>query len=232
MANILLKRGASLIFSTSRTKLKILANQSHIRLLSATSVKMSKAFIQKPAPYFEGEAVMDNGEFKTVKLSDYKGKYLCFFFYPLDFTFVCPTEIIAFSDRVEEFKKLNCEVLACSVDSHFSHLAWTEQPRNKGGLGKMKIPILSDLSKQISRDYGVLLDEKVALRGLFLIDDKGILRQITVNDLPVGRDVDETLRLLQAFQFTDKHGEVCPAGWKPGNDTIDTNNAQEYFSKQ
>jgi len=193
---------------------------------------MSKAFVQKPAPHFEAQAV-ENGEFKTVKLSDYKGKYLVFFFYPLDFTFVCPTEIIAFSDRADEFKAMGCEVLACSVDSHFSHLAWTDTPRNKGGLGTMKIPILSDLTKQVSRDYGVLLEDAgISLRGLFIIDDKGILRQITVNDLPVGRSVDETLRLVQAFQFTDKHGEVCPAGWTPGADTIKPSDAQEYFSKQ
>lgn len=193
---------------------------------------MSKAFVQKPAPNFEAQAVVD-GEFKNVKLSDYKGKYLVFFFYPLDFTFVCPTEIIAFSDRADEFKAMGCEVLACSVDSHFSHLAWTETPRNKGGLGAMKIPILSDLTKQVSRDYGVLLEDAgISLRGLFIIDDKGILRQITVNDLPVGRSVDETLRLVQAFQFTDKHGEVCPAGWTPGADTIKPSDAQEYFSKQ
>jgi len=193
---------------------------------------MSKAFVQKPAPNFEAQAVVD-GEFKNVKLSDYKGKYLVFFFYPLDFTFVCPTEIIAFSDRADEFKAMGCEVLACSVDSHFSHLAWTDTPRNKGGLGAMKIPILSDLTKQVSRDYGVLLEDAgISLRGLFIIDDKGILRQITVNDLPVGRSVDETLRLVQAFQFTDKHGEVCPAGWTPGADTIKPSDAQEYFSKQ
>eukprot|EP00112_Aurelia_sp_Birch-Aquarium-sp1_P019590 Seg4871.2 transcript_id=Seg4871.2/GoldUCD/mRNA.D3Y31 product=Peroxiredoxin-4 protein_id=Seg4871.2/GoldUCD/D3Y31 len=181
---------------------------------------MSKAFIQKPAPHFQGTAVTASGEFKDIKLSDYKGKYLVFFFYPLDFTFVCPTEIIAFSDRADEFRAINCEVVACSVDSHFSHLAWTIQPRNKGGLGKMNIPILSDITKQVSKDYGVLLeDQGVSLRGLFIIDDKGTLRQITVNDLPVGRSVDETLRLVQAFQFVDKHGEVCPAGWKPGSDT-------------
>jgi len=194
-----------------------------------------EAKIQKPAPAFEAEAVMPDSEFKKVKLSDYKDKYLVFFFYPLDFTFVCPTEITAFSDRYEEFKAINCEVLACSVDSHFSHLAWTNQPRKKGGLGQMNIPILSDLTKEISRKYGVLLeDEGVALRGLFIIDDKGILRQITINDLPVGRSVDEVLRLVQAFQFTDKHGEVCPAGWKPGKQSMkaDPKGSQDYFSKQ
>ncbi|XP_078354855.1 peroxiredoxin-1-like isoform X2 [Oculina patagonica] len=196
---------------------------------------MSKAFIQKPAPPFSGTAVNTYGEFIDLKLSDYKGKYVVLFFYPLDFTFVCPTEIIAFSDRVKEFRAINCEVIACSVDSQYSHLAWTNVPRKKGGIGRMEIPLLSDLTKQISKDYGVLLeDQGVALRGLFIIDDKGILRQITVNDLPVGRSVDEVLRLVQAFQFTDQHGEVCPAGWRPGNDTIvpDTKKSGEYFSKQ
>ncbi|XP_002165104.1 peroxiredoxin prdx-2 isoform X1 [Hydra vulgaris] len=201
---------------------------------SSSSIELNKAYIQKPAPHFESQAVSTSGEFVKIKLSDYQGKYLVFFFYPLDFTYVCPTEIIAFSDRIEEFKKINCELLACSVDSVFSHLAWNNQPRNKGGLGKMSIPILSDLTKQISRDYGVLLEDAgISLRGLFIIDHKGILRQITVNDLPVGRSVDETLRLVQAFQFVDKHGEVCPAGWKPGSDTIKpgVKESQEYFSK-
>lgn len=196
---------------------------------------MSKAFVTKPAPHFEGKAVATDGEFIDIKLSDYKDKYLVLFFYPLDFTFVCPTEIIAFSDRVDEFKAIGCEVVACSVDSHFSHLAWTEKSRKEGGLGTMKIPILSDLTKQISRDYGVLLeDEGISLRGLFVIDNKGILRQITVNDLPVGRSVDETLRLVQAFQFTDKHGEVCPAGWRPGAETMkaDPKGSKEYFQKK
>ncbi|XP_077980920.1 peroxiredoxin-like [Glandiceps talaboti] len=195
-----------------------------------------KCQIQKPAPNFCATAVNKNGEFIDVKLSDYKGKYLVLFFYPLDFTFVCPTEIIAFSDAADKFRATNCEVLACSVDSQFSHLAWTNTPRKKGGVGAMNIPILADLTKQISKDYGVLLeDQGVALRGLFIIDDKGILRQVTINDLPVGRSVDETLRLVQAFQFTDKYGEVCPAGWKPGDDTMKPDNQksiEDYFSKQ
>ncbi|XP_033636941.1 peroxiredoxin-1-like [Asterias rubens] len=194
-----------------------------------------KCQITKPAPDFSGTAVMQEGDFKDIKLSDYKGKYLVFFFYPLDFTFVCPTELIAFSDRVKEFNDINCEVLACSCDSHFSHLAWTEKPRKKGGIGKMAMPLLADKSCQIARDYGVLIEEDgVSFRGLFIIDDKGNLRQITINDLPVGRSVDETLRLVQAFQFTDKHGEVCPAGWRPGGDTIkpDVKKSKDYFSKQ
>merc|ERR1719186_23652 len=157
-----------------------------------------------------GTAVL-NGEFKELTLDDFKGKYLVFFFYPLDFTFVCPTEILAFNDRVEEFRKIGVEVVGCSVDSHFTHLAWMNTPRTEGGLGKLNIPLLSDITKQISKDYGVYLEDNgISLRGLFIIDDKGILRQITMNDLPVGRSVDETLRLVQAFQYTDKHGEVCP----------------------
>ncbi|XP_013786087.1 peroxiredoxin 1-like [Limulus polyphemus] len=190
--------------------------------------------LTKPAPDFRGTAIVD-GEFKEIKLSDYKGKYLVLFFYPLDFTFVCPTEIISFSDRVEEFKNIGCEVVACSTDSHFSHLAWVNTPRKEGGLGNMKIPLLADKNLDIARAYGVLKeDEGIAFRGLFIIDEHQKLRQITVNDLPVGRSVDETLRLVQAFQFTDKHGEVCPAGWKPGDDTMKPNpvGSKEYFSKQ
>uniref|UniRef100_A0A673WMU4 thioredoxin-dependent peroxiredoxin n=1 Tax=Salmo trutta TaxID=8032 RepID=A0A673WMU4_SALTR len=201
--------------------------------VSDHSLHLSKAKISKPAPYFEGSAVID-GKFKELKLLDYKGKYLVFFFYPLDFTFVCPTEIIAFSDRVHEFRAINAEVVACSVDSQFTHLAWINTPRKQGGLGPMKIPLLSDLTHQISKDYGVFLEDAGhTLRGLFIIDDKGVLRQITMNDLPVGRSVDETLRLVQAFQYTDKHGEVCPAGWKPGSDTIipDPAGKLKYFDK-
>ncbi|XP_052685370.1 peroxiredoxin-like isoform X1 [Crassostrea angulata] len=195
---------------------------------------MAELRLTKPAPEFKGQAVVD-GEFKDISLANYKGKYLVLFFYPLDFTFVCPTEIIAFSDRVEEFRAINCEVVACSTDSVFSHLAWTNTPRKQGGLGNMKIPLLADKTMEISRAYGVLKeDDGISFRGLFIIDDKGNLRQITMNDLPVGRSVDETLRLVQAFQFTDKHGEVCPAGWKPGADTIRPNvkDSQKYFQKQ
>lgn len=191
----------------------------------------SKAFIGKPAPDFSADAVVDN-DFKKVSLSDYKGKYVVLFFYPLDFTFVCPTEIIAFSDRAEEFNAINTQLLACSTDSKFSHFAWIQQPRKQGGLGEMKIPVLADTNHQISRDYGVLIEEAgIAFRGLFIIDPKGTLRQITINDLPVGRSVDETLRLVQAFQYTDKHGEVCPANWTPGKKTIKPGlkESQEYF---
>jgi peroxiredoxin 3 len=159
------------------------------------------------------------------------------FFYPLDFTFVCPTEIISFSDRIKEFKDLNTEVIGVSVDSHFSHLAWQQQPRKQGGIGRIEYPLLADLTKKISSDYGVLLEEAgISLRGLFIIDPKQIVRQITINDLPVGRSLDETLRLIKAFQFVDKHGEVCPANWdeKSNKASIkpDPKGSQEYFSKQ
>ncbi|MCL4137984.1 UNVERIFIED_CONTAM: hypothetical protein GTU68_001303 [Idotea baltica] len=190
--------------------------------------------IGKQAPDFKGTAVV-NGEFKEISLADYKGKYLVLFFYPLDFTFVCPTEIIAFSDRVKEFKKIGCEVVACSTDSHFSHLAWVNTSRKEGGLGQMDIPLLADKTMAVSKAYGVLKeDDGVAFRGLFVIDNNQVLRQVTVNDLPVGRDVDETLRLVQAFQFTDEHGEVCPVGWKPGSKTMkaDPVGSKEYFSSQ
>ncbi|ELU11328.1 hypothetical protein CAPTEDRAFT_180369 [Capitella teleta] len=203
------------------------------RLVKSACIAMSELKLTKPAPAFSGTAIVD-GDFKEISISDYKGKYLVFFFYPLDFTFVCPTEIIAFSDRVEEFRSINCEVVACSTDSAFSHLAWTQQPRNKGGLGNMNIPLLADKTLDIATRYGVLKeDEGIAFRGLFIIDDKGNLRQVTINDLPVGRSVDEVLRLVQAFQFTDKHGEVCPAGWKPGAATMkpDTKESKSYFQK-
>ncbi len=189
--------------------------------------------VQQPAPSFSTEALLPNGTFGNIKLDQYKGKYLVLFFYPLDFTFVCPTEIIAFSDRIADFEKLGTSVLACSVDSVHSHLAWTNVPRNKGGLGQMKIPILSDLTKSIAKDYGVLLDEGIALRGTFVIDPKGTLRIAHVNDLPVGRSVDEILRVIEALQFVEAHGEVCPANWKKGEATMKPNpvESKEYFSK-
>jgi len=190
--------------------------------ISISNCTLEMALLQPAtkAPEFAGKAVV-NGVFKDVSLSQYVGKYVVLLFYPADFTFVCPTEIIAFSDRADEFRNEGCEVIAVSTDSEFSHLAWTNTPRDAGGLGKMNIPLLADRTQEISTKYGVLKkDEGVAFRGLFIIDGKGVLRQITVNDLPVGRDVDETLRLVQAFKFTDEHGEVCPAGWRKGKKTM------------
>jgi len=194
----------------------------------------SRVQIGKPAPAFTATTLMPNGEMQELSLKDYLGQWVVFFFYPLDFTFVCPTEIIAFSDRAAEFSKINTAVIGASVDSQFTHLAWTKVPRNQGGLGKMDIPLVSDLTHKISKAYGVFLEDAGhTLRGLFIIDPKGVLRQITMNDLPVGRSVDETLRLVQAFQYTDEHGEVCPAGWKPGSNTIipDPEKKMDYFSK-
>uniref|UniRef100_R4G853 thioredoxin-dependent peroxiredoxin n=2 Tax=Rhodnius TaxID=13248 RepID=R4G853_RHOPR len=190
--------------------------------------------LQKPAPAFTTVAVV-NDDFKEISLSDYKGKYVVLFFYPLDFTFVCPTEIVAFSDRAEDFRKIDCEVLAASCDSQYSHLAWINTPRNQGGLGKMDIPILADKSGKIAKEYGIFdEDSGIPFRGLFIIDKKQNLRQITVNDLPVGRSVDETLRLVQAFQYTDQHGEVCPANWHPGKKGMkaDPAGAAEYFKAE
>lgn len=160
--------------------------------------------VLKPAPYFHGTAVVKGAEFAELKLTDFAGKYLILLFYPLDFTFVCPTEIIAFSDRANEFEALNTAVVGVSTDSQFTHLAWVNTPRKQGGLGHVNIPLLSDLTHQISKDYGVYLEHLGhSLRGLFIIDGNGIVRQITMNDLPVGRSVDETLRLVQAFQYAD-----------------------------
>lgn len=198
-----------------------------------TALHHTVAKVQCPAPDFKGTAVV-NGQFKDISLKDYAGKYLVLFFYPLDFTFVCPTEVIAFNDRAEEFKAINAELVAVSVDSHFSHLAWVNTPRKNGGLGtETKLAILSDLKKTIATNYGCLTkNEDIALRALYIIDTKGVVRQITINDLPVGRSVDETLRLIKAFQFADEHGEVCPANWQPKSKTINPKKASEYFASE
>lgn len=195
--------------------------------------------VGQPAPAFKATAVVgsefaevayENGTL-TVGTEKYTGKYIVLFFYPLDFTFVCPTEIIAFSDRLDEFEQLGAKVLGVSVDSQFSHLAWKNTPRNKGGLGEIRYPLLADVTKQIACDYNVLLDDGVAARGIFIIDGKGILQTYTVNNLAVGRSVDETLRLIQGYQFVEQHGEVCPANWKPGEKTMkaDPVGSQDYF---
>ncbi|XP_031102898.1 2-Cys peroxiredoxin BAS1, chloroplastic [Ipomoea triloba] len=186
------------------------------------------------APDFEAEAVFDQ-EFIKVKLSDYIGKkYVILFFYPLDFTFVCPTEITAFSDRYEEFKKLNTEILGVSVDSVFSHLAWVQTDRKSGGLGDLNYPLISDVTKSISKSYNVLIhDQGIALRGLFIIDKEGVIQHSTINNLAIGRSVDETMRTLQALQYVQENpDEVCPAGWKPGEKSMkpDPKLSKEYFA--
>ena len=187
--------------------------------------------VGKTAPDFTAEALV-NGEIKTINLhKDFAGKWKVLYFYPLDFTFVCPTEITAFDDAVAKFKELNCELIACSVDSAFSHLAWTNVERNKGGVGKMHHAMVADLSKNIARDYEVLAGDAVALRGVFVIDDKNVVQTATVNNLSVGRNVDEVLRTVEAYQYTAKHGEVCPAGWTKGKATMkpDPKGSQDYF---
>ncbi len=185
------------------------------------------------APDFETTAVVDE-EFQEIKLSNYRGKYVVLFFYPLDFTFVCPTEITAFSDRYDEFKALNTEVLGVSVDSQFSHLAWIQTSRKEGGLGELAYPLVSDIKKEISTAYNVLDPEAgVALRGLFIIDKEGVIQHSTINNLSVGRSVDETLRVLQAFQYTQAHpDEVCPANWQPGAKTMNPSptKSKEFFA--
>ncbi|TAN59572.1 peroxiredoxin [bacterium] len=194
---------------------------------------MTQAIVQKSAPDFTAQAVLKDGSLKEIKLSDYKGKYVVLFFYPLDFTFVCPTEIIAFSDRISEFEKIGAAVIGVSVDSHFSHIAWRNSPRKDGGIGEVQYPLVSDLDKSISRSYGVLIEKPgIALRGLFIIDKAGTLRHVTINDLPLGRSVDEVLRVLDAIQFNEKNGEVCPANWKKGEKGMKPNQAglKEYAS--
>jgi alkyl hydroperoxide reductase subunit AhpC len=185
------------------------------------------------APDFKAMALTGT-DFKEVSLDDYKGKWKILFFYPLDFTFVCPTEIVAYSEAAEKFRATGAELIACSIDSHFSHLAWTKQPRNEGGIGEVNFPILADTTKKIATDYEVLIEaEGVALRGLFIIDDNNTIQHATINNLSVGRNPEETLRLLKAYQYTSKHGEVCPAGWTEGADTMkpDPQGSQEWFKK-
>jgi peroxiredoxin (alkyl hydroperoxide reductase subunit C) len=172
--------------------------------------------VTKQAPDFAAQAVMPDDSFTELKLSSYKGKYVLLFFYPLDFTFVCPSEILAFNAQLPRFKEKNCEVIGVSVDSQYTHFAWRQVPIEKGGIGQIELPLVADLNKTIARDYGVLLDDQVALRGQFLIDREGVVRHALINDLPLGRNVEEALRLLDALQFTEKHGEVCPANWKHG----------------
>ena len=176
--------------------------------------------VTRQAPDFAAQAVLPDDSFDELTLSSYRGKYVVVFFYPLDFTFVCPSEIIAFDRAVEKFEARNCQVLGISVDSHFTHLAWKKTPRDQGGIGPIRYPLVADLNKEISRDYGVLLDDGIALRGLFLIDKEGVVRHALVNDLPLGRNVDEVLRLLDALQFTEEHGEVCPANWREGEEAM------------
>jgi peroxiredoxin (alkyl hydroperoxide reductase subunit C) len=191
--------------------------------------------VTNPAPDFTATAVLANGSIvEDFKLSENFGeKGTVVFFYPLDFTFVCPSEIIAFSHRYEEFQKRGVNVVGVSVDSQFSHFAWRETPVNKGGIGRINFPLVADLTKNIARDYDVLLGDSVALRGSFLIDNNGVVRHAVVNDLPLGRNVDEMLRMIDAQQFTDEFGEVCPAGWQKGDEGMkaDAEGVADYLAK-
>jgi peroxiredoxin (alkyl hydroperoxide reductase subunit C) len=189
--------------------------------------------VTREAPDFKAQAVMANGAFEELSLSSYRGKYVLLFFYPLDFTFVCPSEILAFDKALDEFKQRNCEILGVSVDSHFTHLAWKNTSVQTGGIGNISFPLVADLDKSISEDYGVLLPDGIALRGLFLIDKEGVVRHQLINDLPLGRSVDEAIRILDALQFTEKYGEVCPANWKPGEEAMKptAEGVAEYLSK-
>ncbi|OVA07116.1 Alkyl hydroperoxide reductase subunit C/ Thiol specific antioxidant [Macleaya cordata] len=218
----------------SRASRPISTHQSSSRRSLVVNASSELPLVGNQAPDFEAEAVFDQ-EFIKVKLSDYIGKkYVILFFYPLDFTFVCPTEITAFSDRYADFEKLNTEVLGVSVDSVFSHLAWVQTDRKSGGLGDLNYPLISDVTKSISKAYNVLIpDQGIALRGLFIIDKEGIIQHSTINNLAIGRSVDETMRTLQALQYVqDNPDEVCPAGWKPGEKSMkpDPKLSKEYFS--
>lgn len=188
--------------------------------------------VGKQAPDFSGEAIVD-GKINNIKLSDFSDKYKLLLFYPLDFTFVCPTELLALQDNIQEFEKLNTQVIAASVDSIYSHLAWLNTPRSKGGIHGVTYPILSDIKKTISSDYGVLIEEDgVALRGVFLLDKDNIVQSVTINNLSLGRSIPELLRVIKALQFVEKNGEVCPADWEPGKKSMkpDQKGLEEYFA--
>lgn len=175
------------------------------------------SLVGKKAPEFKAKAVVKDKFYDDFCLSDFGGKYIVFFFYPLDFTFVCPTELHAFQEKLKEFEKRNAQIVGCSVDSCFSHAAWLKIPKSKGGIQGVSYPLVSDLNKTISRNFQVLKEEEgIAYRGLFLIDREGVIRHQLVNDLPLGRSVDEALRLLDALIFHEQHGDVCPANWKSG----------------
>lgn len=176
--------------------------------------------VTQQAPDFTAEAVMPDNSFGSITLSALKGKYVVLFFYPLDFTFVCPSEILAFNKKLDEFKARNCELIGVSVDSKFTHLAWKNTAVENGGIGDIQYPLVQDLNKEIAKSYGILFGASVALRGLFLIDSTGKVRHCVINDLPLGRSVDEALRMVDALQFHDTHGDVCPANWKQGDEAM------------
>ncbi len=189
--------------------------------------------VTKEAPDFTAQAVMPDNSMGELSLSSFRGKYVLLFFYPLDFTFVCPSEILAFDRALEAFREKNCEVVGVSVDSQYTHFAWRNTPVQSGGIGKIQFPLVADLDKSISEAYGVLLPDGIALRGLFLIDRNGIVQHQLINNLPLGRSVEEAIRILDALQFTEKYGEVCPANWKPGEEGMKptAEGVADYLSK-
>ena len=176
--------------------------------------------VTKPAPVFKAKAVLPNGTYGEIDLASFRGKHVFLYFYPLAFTFVCPTEILAFDKRIADFKAKGCEVIGVSVDSIHTLAAWRNTPVKEGGIGAIQHAVVADLNKQIARDYGILFEEEVALRGQFIIDKEGIVRHALVNDLPLGRSVDEALRTIDALQFFEENGEVCPANWHKGDEAI------------
>lgn len=195
---------------------------------------MDHLLIGKKAPHFKAKAVVDGAIVENFSLQDFLGKYVVFFFYPLDFTFVCPTELHAFQEKLSEFKKLDTQLVACSVDSPFSHCAWLNTPKSKGGIQGIAYPIVSDLNKSIAKSYQVLKEEDgIAYRGLFLMDKEGIIRHQVINDLPIGRSVDEVIRVVEALHFYEKSGEVCPANWAKGDKGFKptTDGLNGYFNK-
>ncbi len=189
--------------------------------------------VGKAAPEFTAQAVMPDNSFQEISLSDYKGKHVVLFFYPLDFTFVCPSELIAFDHRLNEFKERGVEVIGASIDSHFSHLAWKNTEVSNGGIGNVQYPLIADIDKSITEAYDMRTGPGIALRGSFLIDKEGVVQHQVVNNLPLGRDIDEMLRMVDALQFTEEHGEVCPAGWNKGEAGMkaSTEGVAEYLAE-
>ncbi|GFZ83957.1 peroxiredoxin [Rickettsiales bacterium] len=181
---------------------------------------MGLSLVQKPAPDFKANTVLSDNRIKQINLSEFQGRFVVLFFYPLDFTFVCPTELIAINNRLNDFEKIDTTVMGVSVDSQHSHLAWKNTPVNKGGIGNIKFPLVSDLDKSISSSYGILTDQGISLRGTFVINAKGIVRYQSINDLEIGRNIDELLRTIRAIKHSEEHGNVCPAGWSGANDSM------------
>jgi len=191
------------------------------------------SIVTSQAPDFTAQAVMPDNSFKEISLSSYRGRYVLLFFYPLDFTFVCPSEILAFNRAADDFNRRDCDLIGVSVDSQYTHFAWRNTPVNEGGIGQIGFPLVADLDKSIARKYGVLFNNEVALRGQFLIDKDGVVRHALINDLPLGRNVEEALRVLDALQFHEAHGEVCPANWRPGEEAMapTAEGVAEYLAK-